>query len=209
MRTMILRLIGILIIPALLISCATTSLVDTWRNPGITAQKHHKLLAVYVSRNDSVRRVYEDILVNELKQKGVEAEPGHMFIPGGLKVVRPALEKAIKEAGADGVVTMQLIRIEQHVVIEPGYVPIYPDYWYPPAFPTWDMYGYFGVFPYAGPPDIATYEVGRLQVNLFDAQSGKLQWAGTVKTSVPGDIVTVAKDLARIIVRKLAEDGLI
>ncbi len=208
MRNM-LKLMTISTLPMLLLACATTSLVDTWRNPGIAVQKHHKLLAVYVSKNDSVRRVYEDILVNELKQKGIEAEPGHMFIPGGTKVVQPALEKGIKESGADGLVTMQLIRIEEHVVVEPGYVPLYPDYWYPPAFPTWDMHGYFGAFPYTGPPDIATYEVGRLQVNLFDAQSGKLQWAGTVKTSKPGDIVTVAKDLAGIIVQKLAEEGFI
>ncbi len=203
------KLIMIFTLPLLLSSCATTSIVDTWRNPGIAAQKHHKLLAVYISRNDSVRRVYEDILVNELKQKGIEAEPGHMFIPGGLKVVRPALEKGIKESSADGVVTIQLIRIEQRVVVEPGYAPLYPDYWYPPAFPTWDMYGYFGAYPYYEPQDVMTYEVGKLQVNLFDAQSGKLQWAATVKTSVPGDVVTVAKDLARIVVERLTEESFI
>lgn len=66
------------------------------------------------------------------------------------------------------------------------------------------------LFPIQDPPDIATsYEVGRLQVNLFDAQSGKLQWACNVKTSEPGDIVTVAKELTRIIVQKLTEEGFI
>jgi hypothetical protein len=209
MRTVISRILTILTISTLFASCATTSLVDTWHNPGSAAQKHHKLLAVYVSRNDSVRRVYEDIQVNELKQKAIETEPGHMFISGGSRAERPALEKGIKESGADGLITVQLIRIAENVVIEPGYVPLYPDYWYPPAFPTWNMYGYFGAFPYIGPPDIATYKVGRLQVNLFDAQSGKLQWAGTVKTSEPGDIVTVAKKLTRIIVQKLTEEGFI
>ena len=48
-----------------------------------------------------------------------------------------------------------------------------------------------------------------MQVNLFEASSGKLLWAGTLESSEPEKVVSVGKDLARIVVESLVKEGLI
>ena len=132
----------------------------------------------------------------------------HTLISTKDKVGRQALEKAVKETGAEAVITMKTVRVEEHTIIQPGYSDIYPDYWYPPAFHSWNMYDYYGS-PYYEPPTAYTYEVEKIQINLFDSKEGKLIWAATVQTSEPGNFVAVSKDIATIIVRSLKKGGLI
>jgi hypothetical protein len=48
-----------------------------------------------------------------------------------------------------------------------------------------------------------------IQINFFDAQSGKLLWAATIQTSNPGNAVSVSKKLATIVVHSLIKEGLI
>jgi hypothetical protein len=151
MRSFNLKLMGLIFIPALLSSCASTSLVDTWRNPDITGLKHHKLLLVYISKNDTTSWLYEDVLESELDQRGVASLSGHTILPEGKRVNMQTLARGVGESGADAVLTMQTIRVEQKTTIQPGYADVYPDYWYPVAFPRWEMYGYFDRYWYFEP----------------------------------------------------------
>jgi hypothetical protein len=146
-------------------------------------------------------------LANELKQNGVTAESGQKFVPGGVKVDRQTLDNGIKESGADGVITVQMI-IDEQIDMEPVTGDITSDNWYPSVFSSGDRYAHFYVSP-DQPLNISSFEVGKIQVNLFDSQSGKLQWAATIKASKPGDVVSVAKDLAHIVVRSLKSEDLI
>jgi hypothetical protein len=209
MQSFILKLIGLIFVPVILCSCATTSLVDTWRNPDMTILKHRKLLLVYISKNDTTSRLYEDVLASELSRRGVASVTGYAILPEGKKVNRQNLAKGVEQSGADAVITMQTVRVEQRTTIQPGYEEIYPDYWYPGAFPRWDMYGYFDGYSYYEPPLISTSEIAKIQVNLFDAQKSKLLWAATVQTSEPGNAVSVSKELAGIVVSSLIKEGLI
>ena len=56
---------------------------------------------------------------------------------------------------------------------------------------------------------ISSYEIAKIQIDLFDAQIGKLLWADTVQTSDPGNPVSVSKDLATIVAHSLIMEGLI
>lgn len=203
MQSFILRFMCLIFVPTLLSSCATTSLVDTWRNPDMTVLKHHKLLLVYISKNDTTSRLYEDVLASELNRRGVAAVSGYTLMPEGKRVNRQLLTRGVEQSGADAVITMQTVRVEQRTTIQPGYEEIYPDYWYPGAFPRWDMYGYINGYSYYEPPLISTYEIAKIQVNLFDEQKGKLLWAATIQTSEPGNSVSVSKELAGIVVSSL------
>ena len=152
MRLSILKFMGLIFVPALLSSCATTSLVDTWRNPDMTMLKHHKLLLVYISKSDNTSRLYEDVLASELNRRGVVSVSGYTLMPEGKRVNRQILTKGVEQSGADAVITMQTVRVEQRTTIQPGYEEIYPNYWYPSTFPRWDMYGYFDGYSYYEPP---------------------------------------------------------
>ena len=203
-----------LAIVTLLASCASTSLVDTWKNPEISAGRLSKVLVVSMNANDGVRRLNENVLAADLRQRGVEALQGHTLLPDGHKADLPTLQQAVAKVGADGVLTIQTIRVEQQSSYHPGYVTgyypgYYPGYWHPSAFPTWNLYGYYGSSMFYEAPYLTTWEVTTVQVSLFEAGSGKLRWAGTVQTYEPERNIAFSRNLSRIVVGALMKEGII
>lgn len=209
MCTIFRKVASIVIATLFLSSCATTNLVDTWRNPALTGQKFHKLLVISIGNKGSNRRVYEGVLVSALNQRGIDAVPGHKLLRGDEKADRQILEKTVKETGAEAVLTLQTTKVEQQTIVQPGYGAPYPGYWYPAYFPSWDFYGYYGSARFYEPTYVSTYEIATILVSLFDGASGKLLWAATIQTSEPGQALSVSKDLARIVVDSLLQNGLI
>lgn len=205
----ILKMVGLFWVTSILCSCASVSMLDTWRNPNIRAAKLQKVLVVSITKNDTNRRIYEDMLVNELSRHQVEAVAGYSVITAGQRAQWSVLEKAMKQVAAQAVLTVQTIKVEQQTTVQPGYINTYPGYWYPTAFPTWDLYGYYGSMTNYGPTYISTYDVATMQVNLFEAASGKLIWAATLESSEPENVISVGEDLARKVVKALDKQGLI
>lgn len=209
MRPIFAKILGLIVMTGLISSCAATSLVDSWRSPNLAGRKYHKLLVSSTAKNDNTRKVYEDVISTELKRNGIEAVAGYLVMPKDEPVSPQGVEKAVKESAADGVLSVQTSMVERRANVQPGYIDNYPGYWYPPAFPYWDMYGYYGATTFYEPPTVVMYNVATIQANLFDAESGKLAWAGTIETSEPGRVVTVSKDIAQLIVQALLREGLI
>jgi hypothetical protein len=203
------KIAGLFLVTAMLCSCASVSVVDTWRNPSIRAPKLQKILVVSITKKDSSRRLYEDMLASELAGHGVAAVTGYSQMPAGGKSDWAALDQAVKKAAAQAVLTLQTIKVEQQTTVSPGYVTTYPGHWYPEAFPAWDLYGYYGSMANYGPAYIYTFDIATMQVNLFDAASGKLLWAATLSSDEPENVVSVGKDLSRLVVEALAKQGLI
>jgi hypothetical protein len=199
---------SLLLLTSILCSCASARLVESWRNPTVRAPRLQKVLVVSIAKKDSSRRVSEDILASELARRGVEAVPGYTLLPAG-KSDAKALDEAVKHAAVQAVLTLQTVRVEQETTVQPGYVTTYPGHWYPEAFPAWDLYGYYGSMANYGPAYISTYDVATMQVNLFDAASGKLLWAGTFESNEPEKVISVSKDIAREVVQALVKEGLI
>lgn len=205
----ILKAIGLLWVTSLLCSCASTSLVDTWRNPNIRAARLQKVLVVSITKKDSSRKVYEEMLASELSRRGVQAVTSYTHISNGQKGDWSVLERTMDRVSAQAVLTLQTIKVEQQTTVQPAYYNTYPGRWYPEAFPVWDLYGYYGSMAHYGPTYVSTYDVATMQVNLFDAASRKLLWAATLETSEPENVTSVGKDLARIVVESLVKAGLI
>jgi len=205
----LLKITLLLFSTSLFCSCASTSLVDTWRNPSLRPERLQRVLVVSITKKDSSRRVYEETLSSELSRRGVQAVAGYTRFPTGERIDWDKLDKAVKNAAAQAVLTVQTIKVEQQTTIQPGYVGSYPGYWYPDAFPAWNLHGYYGSMAHYGPSYISTYDIATMQVNLFDALSGKLLWAATFTSSEPEKVISVGKDLARIVVESLVKEGFI
>lgn len=198
-----------LLLTSLLCSCASVQMVDTWRNPNLHPQRVQKVLVVSMTRTESNRRVYEDMLVSELSRHGVQAVAGYTLISGGALPDWGVLDRAVKSAAAQAVLTVQTTKVERQTTVQPGPIATYPGYWYPQAFPSWDFPGYYRSMAMYGPSYISTYDVATLQANLFDAGSDQLLWAGTLESSEPENVTAVGQDLARKVVKALAKEGLI
>lgn len=205
----ILKVFSLFLLASLVCSCASTSVVDTWRNPILPRERLHRILVVCICKKDANRRVYEDVISSELTRRGANAIAGYTQFPTEGKSDWPALEQAMKKSSADAVLTVQTVRVEQQTIVQPGYSTVYPGYWYPQAFPSWSLYGYYGSTMYYEPPYVSTYDVATLQANLFDAKSGKLIWAATLQSSEPENIVPVSKDIAKLVSEALRKEGLI
>lgn len=192
---------------SLLCSCASVSVVDTWRNHEVRPQRLQKILVVSLHNKESARRVYEDMLASELLRKGVEAVPGYSVIPGAAFADWGVLDRAVRRAQAQAILTVQTTKVEKQTTVQSDNP--YPGYWYPQAFPGWNFPGYYRSMALYGPTYITTYDVATMQVNLFDAGSDKLIWAATMESTDPNRVTTVGQDLARKVVKMLAKEGLI
>jgi hypothetical protein len=204
-----LKLMGLIFITMLLTSCALTYLADTWHNPNMTFLRHHKLLLVYISKNETTCKVYEDYLAGELRRRGIESVAGHAIFPMGKRVNSQTIAKGVEESGADAVLTMKNIGALRQTSLPPDNADIYKNYWYPGSFLRWDLYGYMDGASYYESPYISIYEIAKIQVNLFDVQSGKLQSATTIQTAEPENVPSVSKELSTIVINSLINEGLI
>jgi hypothetical protein len=199
MRLFLFKIMGLFFIPAFLFSCAPTSLVDTWHNPDLTIPKQYKkLLLVYIPRHEINSRLYEDVLASELKRRGVASVSGYSIFADEKKVNKQIMAKGIGESGADAVLTLQTKWVEKRTAEQPALMDI---------FPGWD-----DIEPgtlYDAELNVIKYEIADIHVNFFDGHSGKLLWAATIRTSEPGNRVSVSKALTTIVVNSLFREGLI
>lgn len=206
MRSLFAKCMVLCVVTMFLASCATTSLVDSWRNPDITpAKRYHKLLVSSIGRNVNERKVYEDVIVAGLRQQGVDAVASYPLILTDNGDMAKMLDKAVKLSGADAVLSVQTTMIEQKANVVPGY----PDFWYPPAYHSWNMGGYYGTRMLYEPPTIIVYSVATLQANLFDVANRKLVWAASLETSEPGKVLAISREVARLVIQSLVKQGLI
>ena len=194
------------LVTAVLCSCSSISVVDTWRNPGVHPPRLQNVLVVSFTKVDSSRRIYEDMFVNELSRHGVTAAAGYTLISRDGKAEWSVLDGAMKKVAAQAVLTVQTIKLEQKNSVRPG---SYLGNWSPEAFPTWNLQWYYCSMTNYGLPYVSTFDIATMQVNLFDAASGKLIWAATLKSFEPEDLTSVGKDLAEKIVESLVKEGLI
>ncbi|QWV95395.1 DUF4136 domain-containing protein [Geomonas oryzisoli] len=206
----LIRIAVVLCLTSLLCSCASVSVVDTWRNPTLTGSRVHKVLVVSFARKEGSRAVYENTLVSELHKHGVEAVASYSILSQATLPDWHALDRAVRSTGSQGIITIQTIKVEKQTTVQPSAIASpYPGYWYPPAFPDWNFPGYYQSMALYGPTYVTTYDIATMQVNLFDVSSDKLLWAGTMQTYEPEAVTKVGKDLAHKVVTSLKKEGLI
>ena len=205
-----LLLVGVLF---MLAGCATTSMVDTWRDPNYKGKAFHNFLVVGITKDPGVRRVFEDIFTAELRGRGLQATASYTITPPDQAVTKELLAEAVKKSGADVVVTTRVVNVRQQSSVTPGYIETYGPgpgpYSYPYMYPQRDLYGYYGASQVIQPPTVQTYEVATLETVLFDVADASMVWSGTSTTFETHQTVTVSKELSRLIIKSLVKAGLI
>jgi hypothetical protein len=194
---------GLLLVSA----CSSTTVVDQWQSPDFKGAPFKRILVVGVTSQAVIRRIFEDEFVRQLRARGTDAVASYTLIPEDGQVERPRLERAVKEAGADGVIVTRVVKVEQKTQVVPG----------TPAFPGFgtDIYGFYGTgwggvwTGYASPPVVFQYEEVRAETKLFDARSGALVWAAQSDVFAPTDARKDSADFASRIIAALASRKLL
>lgn len=191
----------------LLSACSATTIVEQWQSPDFGGAPFKRILVVGVTSQATIRRIFEDEFVRQLRARDTDAVASYILIPEDGRVARPRLERAVKEAGADGVIVTRVVKVEQKTQVVPG----------TPAFPGFgtDIYGFYGTgwggvwTGYASPPAVFQYEEVRAETKLFDARSAALVWAAQSDIFAPTDARKDSADFASRIIAALASRKLI
>lgn len=187
-----------------LTGCASTRIVNQWRNADYASARFQKVLVFGVSAQQSIRRTFEDEFVARLGRRGVSAEPSYRYVPEEGRVDEARIKQAVTVAGADAAIITRLIRMETRTQFTPGY------YAPPPAFTLGFYHGYSAAwFGYYEPPRMYQYEVYTSETSLYDIARNQLVWTGTAQTTEPGDLNTEIRRYVDTMVGALEDNHLL
>ncbi|MDH3356119.1 MAG: hypothetical protein OET81_01545 [Desulfobacteraceae bacterium] len=191
-------------------SCSTTTMGTVWADKNYQGGKIKTIFVIGVSKDPTVRRVFEDEFVDQLKSLGTDAVPSYSLIPSEEMIDRPTVESKMKEVGADGVIVTTLVdRKTQKVQNTTSY---------------YDR-GYYGHYSRSYNAQYARhrttsyeYEVFNLETNLYEIRNQKMIWSSLSDTQLPysqpgtfseGAVNKAIKELIKNIVKRLSESQLI
>ena len=196
--------LGVLAGAALLLSaCTSTQFNAQWLNPQAGGRLPvRNVLVMGISRDTTARRVYEDAMVAQLTTRGVKAQPSYRTLPDDGPAPQPAIEKAVRDAGADAVLISRTVSVTNEVRVSPGMV-MGPPY----GFGWGGFYGYYhGMWSsaYAIPPSVYTVQNVVVDTRLFDAKDFIVLWSGSSTTTPTTSMQTTIADFVTSLVTALA-----
>jgi hypothetical protein len=177
----------------LLSGCSSIKVVETWNQPSWSKPPYKKTMVLAIGYDENRIAVIEDILVGELGRGGVTAVAGHNFIPVIKGASRDTIVAAVRSAGADAVLSLQVLSKGDSRVTQGG-----------------QSGGIYGTATNVGGniiPSAKTYEDAAIQTNLYDSASAELVWSATVTTYEADRETRVSRELARFFLERLRKDG--
>ena len=181
-----------------LAACATTEIKSVWSDASYQGGPLLRVFVMSFSKNQTVKRLYEDEFVNQLKERGVQAFPSYSVVPQEKMSDESFIKEKIKELGVDASIVTRLVdtkTIQQYYPPTMVYVP-------PPYYRGWHGY-YWNSYQYMMSPGYTTTEkTVVLETNVYSTQNDQLIWSALSETFVEGS----AKSLINSLVNKLVED---
>jgi hypothetical protein len=189
----------------LLAACAASTQFNAqWVNPEAGKRLPVKsLLVIGISRDTTARRVYEDTMVAQLAARGIKAQPSYRHLPDDGPAPQPAIEKAVRDVGADAVLVSRTVSVTDEVRVSPGMVMGPPG-----PFGWGGFYGnYHGMWSsaYAIPPSVYTVQNVVVDTRLFDAKDFMVLWSGSSTTTPTSTMQTTIEQFVITLVAALAE----
>lgn len=191
-----------LLFPILLLAsgCASSGMGRTWAAPDAQTRPFTKLAVIALTKQEAYRMQAEDALVAEMGGRGVAS---YTLLPG-LQALRDtaAVLQAVRGAGCDGLVTLQLK--SGNVKPDPNAKPVatgtsaaqeLDDYWVDPSVQETQSFAagqYFAV-----------------EVHVFDLKQGKKVWDGLAVEQDARDAADLVRMVRDDVMRDLRKRGLV
>jgi len=187
-----------LILPAvflsfILMSCASTSLLSTWKDESYSGDVKNVLIIAVVEKL-GVRRVLERQYVFLLKGYGVDAVPSHEILPADKMMDKNAILSMIGGIGIDSVLISSLVSKDK-LITDLGYS----------AYDGW--YGHYS-YNYG---HISIDDIFNLENSLYDVKREKLIWSTLSETFIVegGSTFKEIRPFIEVILKNLSRDKLI
>ncbi|HKC24691.1 MAG TPA: hypothetical protein VKF32_08100 [Thermoanaerobaculia bacterium] len=201
------RALGLALLAGAALACATTTFSNTWRSPDAQRLQFRgqKVLAVFVSSSESVRRRAEDTLAREISARGAEGVPSYTVLSQD-EVKDPERAKAkVEPLGFAGSVVMRVVARDTEVTYEPGVV-----IWGGPHYRRfWGGYWGWGWGHVWEPGYVRADRVVSVETLVYSFKQDELVWAGTSRTVNPDRVEGLVSELAGAIAKQMEKEGLI
>lgn len=186
-------------------SCTTTPTYHTtWRAPdaGPIDYAGKTVAAIFISAEESTRRVAEDALARELSAHGTHGVAAYTIVPlADLKDEAGARVK-LRAAGCDGAVVMRVTARELEITSYPG---AYSGF----RYSTFSSYSCWGWSMAYDPGYVRSDTVLTIETLVYGLEDDKLLWAGTSESIEPSSIERHVIELARAAAEEMKKVGLL
>lgn len=196
----------------LVCSCSTPAVItSSWHKSSVPSSSYNNIFVAAVTAQVVDKQMIEDNLQQLLQQKGVTVEKSMTVFPpklgAGFRQRQDVTFSKIKEIGADGVLTVTLLRKdkEPHFIGLSPWEPLGNDYIILHADEFANGYPYD--FDYNGyyKDDIVYY----VETRFYNTKNRKLVWAGESKTYDPNNMNGFVKGYLETIYNRMVKDGVI
>ena len=191
--------------PAWLSGCASTGLVDVWRDPEGAAAPLENVLVVTMKRDDARRRLMEDAFVAALGKRGVRATPSYRLFAGDIPDTNQ-IDEAVRSNGFDGVISVSRLGTRTTENVVPGYTTTEARLRYNRWARRYQTY-YVDVHH---PGYVDTDRVVRHRVDVWStAEGGRLLWTAEGQSIDPGSATDVSREVSGSVIPDLVKSGII
>ena len=186
-------------------ACATTTFQSTWRSPDARPLKlsGRKVVGVFVSKNEPLRRRAEDAMAREISARGAQGVPAYTILTEEEVRNRAAAKAKLEQLGFSGAVVMRVVGTQTQITYEPAYWsrPYYRHFW--GGYWGW---GWGAVWE---PGYLVADKIVSVETLVYSLEQDQLVWAGVSRTVDPTQIDPFIAELATAVTKQMAKDGLL
>jgi len=190
----------VLLLTVAVASCATTSLVDSWKEEGTHGPYKHPMI-IGVSDSQQTRQIYEKHVVAELKKRNITATPSYKSITSKHKINRDTIIDAVKDTNIDAVLLTYLVSADSEMKYRDSPLSM----------------GYSGNVEDHRISDTIvskrgvsrSEEVYVLKNDLYDVRSKSLVWSARTKSVGPESVDQVIEEVTALLIKEMFSDGIL
>lgn len=190
-------------------SKTTTSIPQSYRNPGYEQTVFDNLFVIGVAHNQESRQAFEDAFAKAIVVQGGQAQASWNVLPQSEQLEEDQIRAALEGGNFDGVLITRLLSVDKDKEYTPGSTYNKPRTTYYSG-----GYGYYGFYgtTYAKVHEPGYFETSttmRLETNLYSVADGGLVWTGQSETVDPTSIHDARHSMTAALAKKLKEEKLI
>ncbi len=197
---------------SLLQSCNSSELIENWKNPEIDVFKAEKVLVLAMTNDVKNRELFEKRLVNQLKDKGVNAVKSDAFFNSDF-TSRPrteeelgALERAMLSEGFDAILVSKVLGAEDKVTLVQSYRS------WDKSFNGFEDDYYSSQGLYVEDEEMQKYTVYHAESALYcicPTKEREIIWKGAIDVTEPDNDRKAIKDYISMLVWALEDQELL
>lgn len=183
---------------AMIASCANTNITQKWVDPEIK-QTYKRPLIIGISDSQQTRRIFENLMVAELKEEGISATPSYITINSKQEINRETVANAIRGTDVDSVLVTYLVAADTDMKLRES--PLDNSY----SGNMSDMEVSSTIIVNRGRYNEG--EIITLKTDLYSVATESMIWTLQTKSVAADSIDSVIIDVTELIITQLFDDA--